>query len=294
MRWIVGLALTVGATFAFDANAATQAPAPSAAARIESPTAHALAVIDALRANDAEAFAEAVSHKSSDELAREWETERARLAGKSIDHAHGEDAERVWSMLMTDEGTAALAAELQPKISEKASTAVLQFNLGLAAMLTAVASEAELSPAESQQFTQVVLAVQRWANGIDWSDPARLDRALAEASGLVRRSGLESPRGLAALPYERALALGDDAIATFKGVLRAYDVDVDATLASISLDELERDGDRATVRTRVTVLGVPLDVTREMRHRHGRWHEARHVRDDEAEIARARPAAVVD
>ncbi|HVF34828.1 MAG TPA: hypothetical protein VND91_05855 [Candidatus Saccharimonadia bacterium] len=294
MRWIVGLAFAVGATFALDAHAVPQHPHASPTTRIESPTAHAFAIIDALRANDAEAFAEAVSRKSSDELAREWETERAKAAEKSKDHEHGEDAERVWSMLMTDEGTAALVAELQPKISEKASTAVLQFNLGLAAMLTAVATEAGLSPTESQQFTQVVLAVQRWATGIDWSDPARLDRALAEASGLVRRSGLKSPRELVTLPYERALALGDDAIATFKGVLRAYDIDVDATLASISLEELERDGDRATVRTRVTVLGVPLDVTRELRHRHGRWNDARHSRDDDIDVARARPAVVID
>ncbi|HET9484620.1 MAG TPA: hypothetical protein VFO79_11740, partial [Xanthomonadales bacterium] len=163
------------------------------------------------------------------------------------------------------------------------------FNLGLAAMLTAIASEAELSPAESQQFSQLVLGVQRWAGGIDWSDASRVDRVLAAASGFVRRSGLASPRQVADLPYERALALGDDAIATAKLVLRAYDFDLDALLASISFEELERDGSTATVRTRLVAFGVPLDVTRELTWRRGRWSDARHHGHGEPE---AKPASI--
>lgn len=273
------------------ALAAGSALATDVAKDIPSPVAKPLAVLDALRANDAEAFAEAASGDPSDALAREWEEKRAKHA-REIDAERDAEANRVWALLKTKEGTAALVDELHPQIAEKAGTAVIQFNLGLAAMLTAISSEAELSLEESQQLSQLVLAVQRWANGIDWSDRTRLERALGAVSAFVRGSGLETPKELALLAYEDALALGDDAIAMGKRVASAYDLDVDATLGSIEIDELERDGDRATVRTKLTVLGVPLSITRELVYRDGRWIEARHAEAlDAPGTADAKPVA---
>ena len=257
----------------FAATAAYAAP-PADSSGIPSPTAKPLAVLDALRANDAEAFAEAVSRKSSAELALEWERERAKAASNEKSHTRGEDAHRIWQQLRTAEGTAALVDELQPKISEQASTAVLQFNLGLAAAMTAVVTDAKLPAAEAQQVSQVLLAVQRWANGIDFSDRARLERAVGAVAEFVRRSGLETPRELELLAYEDALALGDSAIAMVKRIAAAYDLDVDATLASIRIDELARDGELATVRVSAHVLGVPIAVTRELEYRGNEWREA--------------------
>jgi hypothetical protein len=180
-------------------------------------------------------------------------------------------------MLQTKEGTAALVDELHPKMAEKAGNAVIQFNLGLAMITTAIASEADITTEESRQLTELVLAVQRWANGIDWSDRTRLARALEAVGAFVRGSGLASPKELELLAYEDALALGDDAIAMAKRVASVYDLDVDGTLASIELEELARDGDRATVRTSLTLLGVPLAITRDLKWRNGRWVEARHA-----------------
>ena len=270
----------------FAATASYAAP-PAAldAARIPSPSEKPLAVLDALRANDAEAFAEAISRKSSSELALEWERERAKAASNEKSHTRDEDAHRIWNQLRTTEGTAALVDELQPKIAEQASTAVLQFNLGLAAAMTAVVTEAKLPAAEAQQVSQVLLAVQRWANGIDFTDRARLERAVGAVAAFVRQSGLETPRELELLAYEEALALGDDAIAMVKRIAAAYDLDVDATLASIRVEELARDGERATMRVSANVLGVPIAVTREMQYRHGHWVDV----DD---APRAQPAVV--
>lgn len=260
----------------FAASAAYAAP-PAAldADRIPSPTETPLAVLDALRANDAEAFAEAVSRKSSAELALEWERERAKAASNEKSHTRGEDAHRIWNQLRTADGTAALVDELQPKIAEQASTAVLQFNLGLAAAMTAVVTEAKLPAAEAQQVSQVLLAVQRWANGIDFSDRARLERAVDAVAQFVRQSGLETPRELELLAYEDALALGDEAIAMVKRIAAAYDLDVDATLASIRVEELARDDELATMRVSANVLGVPISVTRELEYRASEWREAR-------------------
>ena len=269
----------------FAATASYAAPPAADATRIPSPTEKPLAVLDALRANDAEAFAEAVSRKSSSELALEWERERAKAASNEKSHTRGEDAHRIWNQLRTAEGTAALVDELQPKIAEQASTAVLQFNLGLAAAMTAVVTEAKLPAAEAQQVSQVLLAVQRWANGIDFTDRARLERAVGAVAGFVRQSGLETPRELELLAYEEALALGDDAIAMVKRIAAAYDLDVDALLASIRVEELARDGERATMRVSANVLGVPIAVTREMEYRHGHWRDV----DD---APRAQPAVL--
>jgi hypothetical protein len=288
MRWIAVPLFTLAAAFAplaLAADTAKDIPSP-----IEKP----LAVLDALRANDAEALAEAASGDPSDVIAREWEEKRAKAASDDDSPTRDADAHRVWAMLQTKEGTAALVDELHPKITEKAGTAVLQFNLGLAAMLTAISSQAELSLEESQQLSQLALAAQRWANGIDWSDRTRLAKALDAVSAFVRGSGLASPKELELLAYEDALAIGDDAIAMGKRIAAAYDLDVDATLGSISIEELARDGETAKVRTSLTLLGVPLSITRDLVYRDGRWIESRHADVlDAPGTADAKPATTI-
>src|SRR5688572_24469474 len=271
MRWIAVPLFTLAAAFAPLALAA------DAAKDIPSPVEKPLAVLDALRANDVEALAEAASGEPSDVIARNWEEKRAKAADDEESPTRNAEGHRMWQQLKTKEGTAALVDELHPKVSEKAGTAVIQFNLGLAAMLTAISSEAELSLEESQQLSQLVLAVQRWANGIDWSDRTRLAQALEAVSTFVRATGLDTPRELELLAYEDALAIGDDAIAMAKRVAAAYALDVDATLGSIEIEELARDGEHATVRTSLRVLDVPLTITRELVYRNGRWVEARHA-----------------
>lgn len=271
----LALLLMCVATTTFAAGAAASVAAKAEAKAIPSPLETPRAIVDALRANDSEALAEATTDKPTSELAKDWERERAEHARRESGTSHG-DAElvRVWSLLATDAGAQQLVDEWQPALAEKATSQVVAMNVGLAAALSGIASSAELRAEEVARLSQLVVAVQSWANRIDWNDRARLERAVGAMSGFVQRSKLATPIELPLVPYEQALALGDDAIATAKAVLRAYDLDVDATLDSLQMEELERDGEHAVVRVRATVLEVPIELVRELYYEHtwgGRW-----------------------
>lgn len=262
------------------AQAAPAADAPKAAVveAAPSPSEQHRALVDALIANDVEAIALQFSGESQEKLAHEWERDRLRKANAEHPPYIDVELERIWSLLGTPEGTAELAEELYPKFAEQASLNVAQLNGGIAMTLAAIASDGDLSPEEVQQLSQLMLAVQRWSNGMDWQDRARFDRALDEIAGFVRRSHAKTFTEIMLLPYEDALALGDDAIATVKRVLRVYDLDVDAMLRTARIEELSRDGDDATLRWSARVLDVPVTITRALRYEReyaNRWRDAK-------------------
>lgn len=271
---VCGIAQVASAAKSEKEAVVTAAPSPSEQHR---------ALVDALIANDVEAFALQFSGESQEKLAQEWERDRLRKANAEHPPYIDVELERIWALLGTPEGTAQLGEELYPKFAEQASLNVAQLNGGIAMTLASIASDGELSPEEVQQLSQLMLAVQRWSNGMDWQDRVRFDRALDEIAGFARRSHAKTFTEIMLLPYEDALALGDDAIATAKRVLRVYDLDVDATLRSARIEELSREGDDATLRWSARVLDVPVTITRALRYERkyaNRWRDAKELEQE--------------
>ena len=259
------LALVLGCSIA-QAAPALDAPKATVVAAAPSPAEQDRALVDALIANDIEAIALQSGDKTQEALAREWERDRARYAKSELTPFVDMELERLWAMLATPEGTKALADELYPKFAEQATLNAAQFNGGIAMTLSSIASDSGLTPDEVQQVSQLMLAFQGWSNGMDWQDRARFDRAIDEIAGFARRSGVETATEIQLLPYEEAAALGDDAVATIKRVVRIYDLDVDAMLHSIRIEELSRNGDEATLRWSARVLDVPISIEKQMRY----------------------------
>lgn len=281
--WCSGvLALVLGCAVAHATPAADE-PKTAVVEAAPSPAEQHRALVDALIANDVEAIGLQVSGESQEKLAREWERDRLRKANAEHPPYIDVELERIWSLLGTPEGTAVLADELYPKFAEQANLNVAQLNGGIAMTLASIASDGDLTPEEVQQLSQLMLAVQRWSNGMDWQDRARFNRAIDEVAGFVRRSQAKTATEIMLLPYEDALALGDDAIATAKRVLRVYDLDVDATLRTVRIEELSRDGDDATLRWSARVLDVPIGITRALRYQRehrNRWRDAKELEQE--------------
>ena len=243
---------------------------------IPSPLDQPRAIVAALRANDVDALHAALSRDTREARVADWERQRVRQLENDVQPAHGDEAEVVlaWAMLGTQHGAVALGDAFGPRFATHLLEARQRYARDLPQDLVDLANDPDYTPDEAQQLSQLALAALRWAEDTDFADRARLDRALAEASGFVQRSGLASPREIPLLDYDAACALGGDALATLKRVLLAYGLDADAVLASIVIEEAARDGDRATLRWHARVLDVPITFTREQRFRHGRWADA--------------------
>jgi hypothetical protein len=180
----------------------------------------------------------------------------------------------VLAKLATREGVDALVAEWQPLLAEQANAKVIEFNLGLAAMMNALGEDKSASAEELRQRGQLILAVQAWANGVDFNDASRLRRAVDAAAGFVRKSGVRSSRDFMTMPFEDLVIRLDDALRAGKEILAAYDLDVDALLRSIEFSVVSRDGDRARIRSEATVLGVRLSHEEDLRWYRDDWMDA--------------------
>ena len=254
------------------------APAAASLEAAPSPSEHYRLLIDALIASDIEAIVTQLSGNNEEWLARDWERDRLSQAKSDRTLLLDSGVELFWASLASPERTAEFADALFSQFAEEADKTVAELNRDFAQTMGSIASGEDFSPGELQQVSQIALAAQRWANGMDWHDRARFDRALDAVAGFVRRSGAKTAGEFRLLPYEDAAALGDDAIATIKRVLREYDLDIDGMLSSVEVEELSRDGDEATLRWSARVFDVPIVAVREMRyerHYSKRWMTAK-------------------
>jgi Skp family chaperone for outer membrane proteins len=265
------------------------------------------AVLNALKQNDFAGLLEATeSDKDLAEIAKQWNEQaerqrklQAKWASEQQDPAQAELALRVneeqaqlWAKLQHAEGVDALVDEFQPKVAEAVSQHLLTFNLGFGAMLTEISRDQNLTAAEAQQLTQLMIAVQNWTARVDFADRERLRRALTAVSHLVRQTKAKSFDETQTLPFEEAVVHGDAMLATVKKVLAAYDVDVDQILNSVRFSEFDVVGDRATLHATATVFGVDLSHDFKMRYYGDEWipiemAEVRENLDPELEGAEA-------
>lgn len=274
------------------AEAVAQPDRPSMAAHViaERPPVRASdalnAVLLALKQNDFAALQVALAEdKDLAEIAAEWDerADRVRQARQaSVEAASDaptlesvEDGRQdTWNKLQSDAGVDALVAEWQPELAETASKRVMEFNLGFGALLTDIASDRKLSADQVQQFTRLMYAVQDWAGRVDFADDARLRQAVTAVAQLARGTRLKRFDEVEGLRFEDAVVHGDELIRTIKRVLSAYDIDADAILNSVRIEEHDAVRDRATLRVQGKVFGVELIHEQPMRYFQDRWMDA--------------------
>ncbi len=241
----------------------------------------------ALKQNDFAALQEALSDdKDLTEIAAAWD-ERAEHAKQRRAEALEQDPasrdmvelvnnsmQETWSKLLSDEGVDALVAEWQPELADTASKRVMEFNLGFGALLTGIASNGKLSAEQVQQLTRLMYAVQDWTGRVNFADNARLRRAVMAIAQLARGTGIKRIDDVESLRFEEAVVHGDALIRTAKHVLAAYDIDADAILGSVRIEEHDAVGDRAVLRVQGSVFGVDLVHEQPMRYFQDQWMDA--------------------
>ncbi len=246
----------------------------------------------ALKQNDFAALQEALSDdKDLAEIAAEWDERAARSkqrraealeqdpTARDMAEQANDTMQETWNKLLSDEGVDALIAEWQPSLAETASKRVMEFNLGFGALLTGIAGDRKLSADQVQQLTRLMYAVQDWTGRVDFADEVRLRQAVMSIAQLARGTGLKRIDDVESLRFEEAAIHGDELIRTVKRVLAAYDVDADAILDSVRIEEHDAVGDRAVLRVQGRVFGVDLLHEQPMRYFQDHWMDADRAAD---------------
>ena len=155
--------------------------------------------------------------------------------------------------------------------------------------------QGDFSADERAHYTQLVVTVSAWARKAPLGDRVRAQQAIGTLTDAARRSGLGADDAFRALGMEASLRRMGRFQAVFKQSLRAYGLDLDASLDGLRASLQQQTGDTARVRMRYQLAGQPVDAMVSLQRVEGRWYLTDYLRHARAAVespAVASPAAV--
>ena len=153
-----------------------------------------------------------------------------------------------------------------------------------------LANEGDFSADERAHYRQLVAATSRWAANAPLSEAKRAHAAIARLAIAARASGLRSEADFARFGMDDSLRRLSGYERVLKQVLAGYGLDLDATLAGMRANEVDRDGDHARVRMQYRFGGRDIDAVIGVERRDGLWYVADFLRHAEAAAGPATPA----
>lgn len=291
LSMLLGLTLVSGA--AIGGGVELSAPDPMAATvPTEGPLDSRLKVLSALRRNDAATLIEVMDPVNGlESFLNEGKGETpATVAEKMAQEPLNEgdqEALRLWATLAAPDGVAKASAQWYPLWQAQVPQMLASAQIGLTGMGAAIAESTSMTPLERSQLIELQWALTGWLSRTDFADRKQFDQVLAIGRAWIVASGKQHPLQLQLTGPEQRLQLADSAIKSFKQVLSLYGLDADGVLASVRLEEIGRDGDRAQVRTSFKLLDVPLVFVEDLSWFEGEWQDTETV--NQLKVERANP-----
>jgi hypothetical protein len=144
--------------------------------------------------------------------------------------------------------------------------------MGKGFVLAAINESEDIAAENKPQVTNLVNALGTWAESGEFASADRAEKAVAEVTAAARKMPVRTLDEVHALDFNGIMDVMEIAYGGFKGVLKAYDIDMDASLASARAETLSQDGDNAKVRVHFDFLGAPLNFDTQMVRVDGRWY----------------------
>lgn len=206
----------------------------------------------------------------------QWEqirSEYERERGEPISaHDREEFAENIARFTAPD-AVDQLMAEIEPKLEEARPQYGGALLMAFGAMQMAVNSpESDLTPEQRAQLEAALPGIMGWASNTDFLSSDTMRQALTLLTDAARRTGLTTLDQIKALPLDAVLQRTGPVFAAAKDAVRLYGIDLDAIADSLQVEVLEIDGDKARVRTTITVFDTPVWADHDLVLVEGRWY----------------------
>lgn len=244
-------------------KAATVAPQPSG------PVEQLEQQLSALRNNDLAALLNSALPK--DKLA-EMRSDFEKARAEAITDEDRKQFDESIGKLIAAGGVDSMMAELEPKLAEMKPQLPMIVGMGVMMAQQGVQQSTDLNDTQKAQMSQMLTGLQSWAMQTDFADPARLRRALEALKAGVEQSGIKTIEDLNALGFEQMLSKAGPVMGGVKGALSAYDLDINAMLASVKPSLVSMEGDVAKLKIDYTMFGTPLSMETELTRQDGYWY----------------------
>jgi len=238
-----------------------------------------LRVINALKANDGASLIEAIGGEAAlsaflSEGASETEASLAAKMAEGPKPQSQQDVVQLWTTLAGADGVNQASAMWYPRWQAYLPQALAGAQMGLLALGSSAAESTSMTALERAQLNELQWALGGWLSRTDFADRKHFNQLLGLARSWIVSSGKAHPTHLALTKPEQRLHLLDQAIASGKQALGLYGLDVNAALASVQMEQLEHNDERARIRTAFNLLNVPLVFEEDLRWYDGEWRDA--------------------
>jgi hypothetical protein len=240
----------------------------------QSPDTAVMHAIERLRASDFKGLVEASVPPARVEEAKARWMEEVREE-EITDEDRAQFAETM-NKLTAPDAEQQLMAELRPQLEqfqgEMKAQLPMMVAMGKGFIISAINESEELTAEQKPQVTNLVNALGTWAESGEFASIERAEVAVREVTAAARRMPVRTLDELHALDFDgmmNVFGIGYDGL---KGMLKAYDIDMDATLASARAETVNEQGDNATVRVHFEFMGTPLTYDTQMVRVDGRWY----------------------
>lgn len=283
---LLSIALALGACRRDDAASAKAPGDPVAAVKAQA---------QALRDNDLVRYSRlslpAELHARSEAL---WNQRVAQAEPPSEEDAA--EFDRLMGRLTAPDAEAALTRDLEPKLAKLEGEISGQWPLMQATALifikTAIQANTELTEAEKAHGSEVATGLVEWAQPALLTDRERARKAIGALVRTAKAVDLPTLQQARALEMTPALEKGGIALAGLKQVGVIYGLDMDRALDGMQAELVSAAGDEATVKVSYPLLDKTVSFEMPMTRRDGGWYGTDALRQAEAELAEAEPAAV--
>lgn len=222
------------------------------------------AYADALKQNDLRHLVELASSKTAFE---EMKTKFAEMNKQPISADDRRQFTESFGRLTADGAVDSIMKEIEPKLAEYKNQLPGYIAMG-AGMLQMQVANSSVSEEEKASATKAITAIQTWAGKTDFADPKRARVAVTALVDAAKSIDLKTPEDVKALNFDQAMDKAGVCFDGFKKALKAYDFDLDATLASVKATDLAKPGE---VEIKATVFGTELTSKANLTQREGRW-----------------------
>jgi hypothetical protein len=247
---------------------------PLAEAGGDTPDAAVMQSVNLLRANDFNGLVEAsVPPARFEEAKTRWMTE---LKDEEITDENRAEFAETMAKLTAPDAEETLMAEIRPQLAqfegEMKAQLPAMIAMGKGFVLAAINESQDIAAENKPQVTNLVNALGTWAESGEFASADRAEKAVAEVTAAARKMPVRTLDEVHALDFNGIMDVMEIAYGGFKGVLKAYDIDMDASLASARAETLSQDGDNAKVRVHFDFLGAPMNFDTQMVRVDGRWY----------------------
>lgn len=245
-----------------------------------------------LRDNDLQAFArDAVPPSLRPQLAAAWQAGRTRWPLEELPFDH--KIPGMLAVLAADKADTRLRRSFEGQFANAhGEIRAAAKSLGLFGVKF-LQTDAALSAEERAHYAQLVAVMSDWGGRAKLGDPKRARGTIARLTLAARQSGLREEADFRRFGMDDSLRRLKPVIAALKESLRAYDLDLDRSLDTMTLSLVSQEGDQARVRMRYPLDRKTIDTVVTVERIDGRWYLSDFLRHARAAAALAPAPAIV-